>query len=79
MLNRKRDKKTPFTEGCMLDRVWIIALRGASLKELSNLCKKEGTQLPWMLRKLRGGKHKGWTWNVMEVEGKIKVYNARRA
>lgn len=69
----------PFRETSTLGKAWVLGIKGTSIKELTRLCTKEGADLTYLLRKLRSGVRYHWTWRVQEGEGKLKIYNAKRA
>lgn len=77
--HRNKNMKTPFRETSMLGRAWTMGIKGTTIKELTKLCKKEGSDIAWLLRKLRTNKRFDWTWRVFEENGKFKIYNARKA
>lgn len=70
---------TPFRETSVLGKAWLLGIKGTSIKELTRLCTKEGANVTYLLRKLREGKRFHWTWDVQEMQGKFKIYNAKKA
>ena len=77
--HRNRNMSTPFRETSMLGRAWTMGIRGTSVTELVKFCKKEGSNIGWLLRVLRSKKRFDWTWKIQEENGKFKIYNARKA
>lgn len=76
--HRNKTMTTPFRETSMLGRSWSLAIKGTSLKELTRLCTKEGANIAFLLRTLRKKSRFGWTWQILEENGKFKIYNAKR-
>jgi hypothetical protein len=77
-VHQNANKNLPYRENSLLGRAWKMCVAGASIKELTKLCNKEGCNLPWLLRTMRSGKRFGWTWKTREDAGKLKIYDAKK-
>lgn len=76
----KKDKKeskgsSPFRSGSATDKAFQAALKGAKIKEIEAICKKEGKPSAGVLNRIRKGKGKGFSWKVKEDEKNIQVLN----
>lgn len=78
-VHRNANAKTPFREASIVGRAWAMAIKGSSVKELTKYALKEGSNIRWLLRKLRKGVRFGWTWKIQEIDGKFKIYNAKKS
>lgn len=79
---RDSNRNAPFINTSSHGQAYDLAIReeGTSLAELKKLCEREGVQYHWLLRGLRRGRSKEYSWRWVEdkTTGTIRIVDASK-